>query len=130
MSYSFIANTPNFVTLCSGAKGPMVQVPHEPSLILDAPYRHTVGTVVGVRENTTVAIVQETVPSIGTGKRRRPPVTVAANVDEAPDVEPTAARPCRETRNVCRTRVGTIPTPGCQLGRRALQCASSYTPPS
>jgi len=86
----------------------MVQAPYAPPLIPEATNRKTVGTeVVEVPVNKAVAVVQETVQSNGTGKRRRPPVTVAANVAEDPVVVPKAARPCRETRRVGRARVGT-----------------------
>ena len=85
----------------------MVQAPYAPPLIPEATNRKTVGTVVVVPENIAVAVVQETVPSIGSGKRRRPPITDVANAVEGPAVDPKAARPCRETRRVGRARVGT-----------------------
>ena len=85
----------------------MVQAPYAPPLIPEATNRKTVGTVVVVPVNIAVVVVQVTVPSIGAGKRRRPPETDEANVAEGPVAAPTAARPCRETRRVGRARVGT-----------------------
>ena len=86
--------------------------------------RITDGMVVEAPENIAVEVVQDTVPSKGSGKRRRPPVTVVANVGEVPGAVPKAARPCRETRRVGRSRVGTKPPPGCRLCNRALQSTS------
>ena len=85
----------------------MVQAPHAPPLIPEATNRKTVGTVVDAPVNAAVVEVQNTVPGIGSGKRRRPPETVEATAAEAPVAEPKAARPCRETRRVGRARVGT-----------------------
>ena len=86
----------------------MVQAPYAPPLIPEATNRKTEGTgEVVVPVNIAGGVVQDTVPSIGSGKRRRPPVTVAVIVGEGPFVVPKAARPCRETRRVGRARVGT-----------------------
>ena len=71
-----------------GGNGPMVQAPHAPPLIPEATNRKTVGTVVGVPVEIAVVGVQETVPSKGTGKRRRPPATVEAKVEEVPVAVP------------------------------------------
>jgi len=88
--------------------GPMFQAPYAPPLIPEATNRKTVGTGEVVPVNTAGAdVVQATVPRTGSGKRRRPPESVGANVEEGPVVVPTAARPCRETRRVGRARVGT-----------------------
>ena len=76
---------------------PIVQAPHAPPLIPEATNRKTVGSVGVAPEHITEVIAQVTVPSIGTVKRRRPPVTEAANVVEFPEVAPTAARPCSKT---------------------------------
>jgi hypothetical protein len=104
--------------------GPMVQSPYAPPLIPEATNRKTEGTAEVVPVRIDVVGVQESVPSIGPGKRRRPAVTPVANVDEVPVVEPSAARPCRETRRVGRARVGSKPPPGCRLSNRALQSTS------
>ena len=71
-----------------GGNGPMVQAPHAPPLIPEATNRKTVGTIAAVPDDIAEVAVQVTAPSKGTGKRRRPPVTVAANVEEAPVVAP------------------------------------------
>ncbi len=76
MSYSFIPNTPNYITLRLGA---MVQAPYAPPLIPEATNRKTAGMVGGVPVNIAGVVVEVTVPSIGSGKRRRPPETVVAN---------------------------------------------------
>jgi hypothetical protein len=93
--------------------------------------RKTVGRgVVEVPGNMTDVIAQVPVPSTCPGKRRRPPETAAANVVEVPVAVPNAARPCRETRRVGRTRIGRIPTPWSRLGSRALHsstCAEKTT---
>ena len=64
--------------------GPMVQSPYAPPLIPEATNRKTDGMAGVVPGNTAVEVVQGTVPSIGPGKRRRPPVPVEANVVEDP----------------------------------------------
>ena len=103
----------------------MVQAPHAPPLIPEATNRKTVGTVEGVVPvNTAAGVDQVTEPRTGPGKRRRPPVTVAANVVEGPVVVPKAARPCRETRRVGRSRVGAPPSPWRRMDRRARQSTS------
>ncbi len=109
----------------------MVQAPYAPPLIPEATNRKTVGTSAVVPGNVTVVIGKVTEPSIGSGKRRRPPVTEVANDEVGPEGEgpavvvvPKAARPCRETRRVGRARVGSKPTTRGRLGRRALQCTS------
>ena len=104
--------------------GPMVQAPYAPPLIPEATNRKTVGTAAGMPVNITDVIVQGKDPSTGSVNRRRPPVTVAAIAAEDPVEEPKAARPCRETRRVCRARVGSKPTTRGRLGRRALQSTS------
>ncbi len=104
MSYSFIPNTPNYITLRLGA---MVQAPYAPPLIPEATNRKTVGTAVVGPVNSAGGVAQVTDPNTGTGKRRRPPATIAANEVEVPEEVPKAARPCRETRRVGRARVGT-----------------------
>ena len=118
MSYSFIPNTPNYITLRLGA---MVQAPYAPPLIPEATNRKTDRTAVEVPAAVTVVVVQGTAQSIGTGKRRRPTETVGANVVEDPVEVPKAAWPCRETRRIGCSRIRLSPTPGCRLGRRALQ---------
>jgi len=62
-------------------RGLSIQIP-------EATNRKTVGTVVVVPVDIAVVVVQVTVPSIGSGKRRRPPVTVVAKVVEVPVVVP------------------------------------------
>jgi len=99
----------------------MVQAPHAPPLIPEATNRKTVGTAAAAPVNRAVVVVQVTDPSIGSGKRRRPPVTVVANEDEVPVEAPKAARPCREARRVGRARIRQIPTTGGRLSNRALQ---------
>jgi hypothetical protein len=85
----------------------MVLAPYAPPLIPEATNRETDGPVEVEPDHSAVGVVQVTEPSPGPGKRRRPPVTVAAIAAEVPVVVPKAARPCRETRRVGRARVGT-----------------------
>jgi len=66
----------------------MVQASLAPPLIPEATNRKTSGTVAVAPENIAEVVEQVTDPRIGSGKRRRPPVTAGANVGEDPKVGP------------------------------------------